>query len=462
MKRLLLYLPLFLLLHGAYAQCTFENFHKYYFPNSDTKIKTIATSDGGFLTVSGCAYDASHPGTGNGQDIDGIVVKTDACGNTLWKTHHGDLHQSDYDEDIIETPSGDYLVLGIAFWQLHDMNVRIACYGKEGALKWSKLFLNSASPTSIYKQKNSNTYIVGATGGAASARPILFYVNDTGRVLRQKAVGDIKCGLRKLLVPNDTSYLLVCATEDSLVLMETDTAFNLRWVKPLFTDTFGKLNRYFAAELSYDKQSIALAIDIPTTRQGISGKNLLAKISLQGDLLTYDAEIIDTFGAIGYITATPNNGYVLGPFLLYTDSNFALLKYQRIYGAAFRSLIFNPDKSITASGTSYKQDSVWGTMCIIRADSTGKITSVDGSLDKVQHGFTLYPNPATDVLHVEANTREPLQLELINAVGKTIYRTAFNGSTSMDTHAYPQGIYFIRFSSASGQALHTERIVLLK
>ena len=81
----------FFLFQGVHAQCTFENIYYPYVPILGQPSKTIATSDGGNISVGSSNYDSTRAdgGAGIGGDMDMIVIKTDSCGKTLWRTHYG-------------------------------------------------------------------------------------------------------------------------------------------------------------------------------------------------------------------------------------------------------------------------------------------------------------------------------------------------------------------------------------
>ena len=58
--------------------------------------------------------------------------------------------------------------------------------------------------------------------------------------------------------------------------------------------------------------------------------------------------------------------------------------------------------------------------------------------------FSVYPNPANEVLNIVSEDVAPIQLELINALGQVVY--AAEASQSFDISAVNPGVYFARMA----------------
>jgi Secretion system C-terminal sorting domain len=76
---------------------------------------------------------------------------------------------------------------------------------------------------------------------------------------------------------------------------------------------------------------------------------------------------------------------------------------------------------------------------------------------EVLKGVNIYPNPVTDMLHINATS--PQQYILRSITGSVLLNgTINNGSNLIDTHALPAGIYLLEMTDSTGQR-QTIRVV---
>jgi hypothetical protein len=69
-------------------------------------------------------------------------------------------------------------------------------------------------------------------------------------------------------------------------------------------------------------------------------------------------------------------------------------------------------------------------------------TSVD---DISNAGFTIYPNPADEILCLNKNIEETAELSIISVQGIVVYVSDFAGMRmNIDTKGFPPGIYFVK------------------
>ena len=75
----------------------------------------------------------------------------------------------------------------------------------------------------------------------------------------------------------------------------------------------------------------------------------------------------------------------------------------------------------------------------------------------------VYPNPTPDgkLTITLSDSRQPVQLSIINALGQVVYRAALPAATTtplpVDLSTLPTGVYLLRATSAAGTA--TRRFV---
>jgi len=74
--------------------------------------------------------------------------------------------------------------------------------------------------------------------------------------------------------------------------------------------------------------------------------------------------------------------------------------------------------------------------------------------------FTVYPNPATDVITISSNAAEPFEVKLYNSTGTLILIKELNtSSTKLDIHTLPSGLYLLNLKTK--QAVTAHRIMKL-
>jgi PKD repeat protein len=74
--------------------------------------------------------------------------------------------------------------------------------------------------------------------------------------------------------------------------------------------------------------------------------------------------------------------------------------------------------------------------------------------------FSIYPNPARDVVNITSSVNGSSTVMIMDLAGRTVASTTLNasGNTSMNISQLNSGVYFIRIASENGQ--HTEKLIL--
>ena len=451
------------------AQCTFERFYKYYPVNSSIRSYTITTSDGGFLTVMSCLWEPNFSNMGG--DIDMAIVKNDACGNTLWQMHYGAPNSADEAAGCIELSDGSYLVAGSTESGPAISNFRVVKFSKNGTMIWDSIYngIHESQCFGITKRMNKNSaFIYGFENRPGLQVPYILEIDENGNSL--KSLGLIHpyyfYYFVNLLKLNDSNYNLICNSKDTLFFIQTDTSFNIKINKPIvYTQVF-----YYDACITNDNKSIAIALTYTDSNYNNDGHVLLYNIN--GSLKKNFIYPIHTLGNPVCISPTKSNGFIIGYYLLKTDSNFNFLNYNSWYNAprlwslgAIQSIIELPNRSIVASGYSYINDTN-GEMYILKLDSNGKYAHSGIIETQIQNNeLSIYPNPATNELHIAQSAINNLQLtlSLFDVNGKqVIENTSFTISTTINTSLLNQGLYFVRITDANGAVVKMQKVAVVK
>ena len=76
--------------------------------------------------------------------------------------------------------------------------------------------------------------------------------------------------------------------------------------------------------------------------------------------------------------------------------------------------------------------------------------------------FLIYPNPAKDVLTIQAeNNQLPITIKLINAIGETVKTELINSTThSINVEEFLNGIYYLQLENKVGTS--SKKIIITK
>ncbi len=232
MKRLFILFLLTSITSLAFAQCTFEKHIKFY-PGSFSK--TITTSDGCNVNVLGASYDSLNPS--NHTDFGMCIVKLDACGSILWQAHNSFSNLGVGAIDVVEDDSENYILTGYVSGYTSSNNIMNAKYNKDGKLIWSKIYSNNTYSTNIIKRKNKNRFIITGSYEYGSPTVSVGYVleiDNNGTTTKSSTLPFNNILILKTFQTNDSSYLMILLSSDSLFIAQTDTAFNVQWKKKSF------------------------------------------------------------------------------------------------------------------------------------------------------------------------------------------------------------------------------------
>ena len=451
MKRLFILFLLTSITSLAFAQCTFEKHIKFY-PGSFSK--TITTSDGCNVNVLGASYDSLNPS--NHTDFGMCIVKLDACGSILWQAHNSFSNLGVGAIDVVEDDSENYILTGYVSGYTSSNNIMNAKYNKDGKLIWSKIYSNNTSANNIIKRKNRNRFVITGNyqNGSTNSKGYVLEIDINGTTVK---ASNLPCfDILKAFQKNDTSYLMLLAG-DSLYLAQTDTLFNIIWKKSLSRDTSLRFYSYYDACFSHDGESIAVITTAYDTAH--SSITVLLRIDLKDNHILYKdfTNAMSTNASPTAIISTSNNGYIIGPSMYYTDSNFNKIKYFQT-NESFHSFVENSDRSITASGESLRSGQ-YIELYIVRTDALGNIyhAGISESQNTQNKFVTIFPNPSSGKIHIQTKNNETINtVKLFDFTGKEISITipeTHSTEITIDATNLKSGIYFMMINGVAHKIL---------
>jgi len=180
--------------------------------------------------------------------------------------------------------------------------------------------------------------------------------------------------------------------------------------------------------------------------------------------VTITAEKVETAFVYSPNPVTPAAAGVI----TFTDQTPAAVKWQWFMGNGTQSSEKNPIVRYTATGSyRVKLTATTANGCVDTAFQTITINYLAYNQNWKQEDFMLSPVPATEnhiYLTVPENidTRQGLQLEILNAIGAIVNKRIVNtiGEISLNLNGLPNGAYFLRISNA--QSTITKRFVVLR
>jgi hypothetical protein len=99
--------------------------------------------------------------------------------------------------------------------------------------------------------------------------------------------------------------------------------------------------------------------------------------------------------------------------------------------------------------------------CVSNGQFTVQNTAGINSMADASDSFKLYPNPASNFVHVEWNEKLIGQLEIEDIKGRKVYESRINQSkTDLDVSLFEEGIYFVRVFSKNETAI--SRFIVVK
>ncbi len=228
------------------------------------------------------------------------------------------------------------------------------------------------------------------------------------------------------LTPQDTSFC-----EGSVVILQVmtaDTGFNYRWKNG--TTTVPSATADF---LSVNASGVYSVVAERTNIPGCTDSSAPATVS---------------------VYPLPQPGITWDSVLLRTEAGYASYQWyagiQPVPGATDHT--FEPSERGNYSVTVTDSNGCSNTSPAYNVTRVS-ITSVSLPAGSIK----VYPNPAKDILHVDAPV--PVHITLSNLEGKVLLRRETAGDIRL--HDYAEGVYLLRISDSAGQHIKTEKVVIM-
>lgn len=409
------------------------------------------TIDGGYV-VAGYSYSIDGDVSNNHGLKDYWILKLDTDGDTVWTKCLGGS-SFDYANAIHCTTDGGYIVAGQSRSNDGDVSVNygqedywIVKLNTEGAIIWSKCYGGSGHDIAkaVMETTDSMFIVVGIT---TSDDHFVHGHNGSGYdywILKLNSVGDTiwtKCyGNSK----NDWASSITQSPDGGFVIAGTTEIENIDnrldfWILKLNSEGDSLWSRYYGGS-GWDLAS--------SIKQTSDGGYIVAGRTNSSDGDVWGGNIINDSIYDYWTVKLKSDGDTL---------------WTKCFGGSSEDEAFSiqqtNDGGYIVAGQSNSNDGDVegnhgnGDFWIVKLAS---YTSIEEIVE--YHEFSIYPNPAKDIIHLEFNNEGNIELEIIDIYGKSIRKKNLNtNNTQINISDFPTGIYFVIVSG--NEFLKTKKII---
>lgn len=198
---------------------------------SDEVGQVIQASDGNYVIVG------DTPILKDGWELADVLVAklSQSDGSLLWKSING-ANRYDYGKNIAETSDG-YFVAGTANYMVHDYDISLSKYTKDGTLSWVRAFSSTSASTD-----QARDMAVAADGGFLIAGVTFISSNSESIIVKFNSDGTIdNCDIALCISPTVTSGTSTTNLSDPNAIESsptlTITSISPTTLTPTFTQT---------------------------------------------------------------------------------------------------------------------------------------------------------------------------------------------------------------------------------
>lgn len=197
---------------------------------ADAIMDIVPTSDGGYI------IGGTSDSYGSGFESDVYIIKIDALGNVNWSAAYGG---SSYDqcERIRQTSDGGYIVLGFTqSFGAGDRDIYLLKLDSSGNLMWTKAFGGPDDDEGYSIEETASGYIIAGSTAVigVSINAYLLKTDLSGNLIWSKKYSGSRAGF-DLKILSDGGYVLagraVALGGTRPFLMRTDSLGNISWSK---------------------------------------------------------------------------------------------------------------------------------------------------------------------------------------------------------------------------------------
>jgi hypothetical protein len=257
---------------------------------------------------------------------------------------------------------------------------------------------------------------------------------------------------------NNNSMYVFMQLNDSLVIANIDSNFNVRWYRTPAADTIQNIKSFTDACFSYDSASIAILGE----KFKFYNPNILVRpnqvsyVKTDLNLKYQNVNGITEPNFINYpsfIKPTNKNGYIFNNVVSYLDSNLNLTKIDTFYiydePTFFWFWIPNGQKSIYGIAAGVKGTDNYASLLVAKTDQEGRVKIIE---PKPTLPLKIYPNPAKNILTIEISEEgKTYKVEIIDMLSKTILTQNITVTSTLNIENLTNGFYSVNLIDNTGK-----------
>jgi hypothetical protein len=370
----------------------------------------VQTADGGYFIV--CHTESYGAG-----DCDSWAIKTDNLGNIQWSQTYG----SPFDDVGYrgrQTADGHYVVTGIYRGSDWRGDAFVVKYAPDGSQEWIKNYGDTAGTQNgiqIIQTTDDGFIVVGGTTSGANGQGdiLVFKIDAGGNLLWSKNFGGQS---------EEDGYGLCAASGGGFVICGYSKSFS-----------------------SGDADAYLVKIDDAGTQ--LWSRNYGG---INDDAATQVAEAPDG----GYVLtgSTKSFGDNMTAFIIKTDS-YGNMSWMKTFGAPnylteCQWITTCPDGGFAIVGSKEEIGTGNADLYFVKTDNTGNVAAGISVLTSTNQDFTIYPNPAANMLNVSFGRLliNP-DIRIYNAMGNLVMET--HSQKSINISSLASGIYYVTASEGN-------------
>ncbi|MEP7128119.1 MAG: T9SS type A sorting domain-containing protein [Chitinophagales bacterium] len=410
------------------------------------------TPDNGIVAISNATDVYSH----------GIISRIDSTGNLLWSRIAHYNNYSNLLSAVASMPSGNFLVCGYEYPYTAILKI-----DNEGNLLWKEklTFGDYNIGNQIIRAHDGNYFISGYGADNSPLYGLVMKIDSNGQLLwaNKFSTGE-SCFILSFVEGNDSSYYFNLVGSDTILIAKA-----LENGDVLFTNT------YYQSSSGLNQNSLSLSSDGNLLVSGDDGTTynpwLLEFSQTDGSLYSSFQFATGYSQLFSHITTLPGGSVALVGMEVSTYDSIMLyfIKGALTSGTSCNEENYNNGTpslltltgsaiNVTVDSSSYALDTINFLNTFIEPVTSVKCisTGVEAIDDVVS--FSVFPNPATDLVHLKLNDASThfLAIKIFDLAGRKVFEEEnfYRHSIAIYCDHFGKGIFIIQAFSENGMAFH--------
>lgn len=462
----------------------------------DTSYSIEKTSDNGFI-VAGRSNSTDGDVTGNQGDFDYWVVKLNESGELEWEKTYGGT-QMDSASEIIQTLDGGYIMIGYTLSNDGDVTINngisdywVVKIDSSGNIEWERSYGGSGLDMGqSIDQTDDGGYILAGQSGSNDGDVSnnhgnmdywIVKINSSGDIEWEKSYGGSNSdGPSKIKQTSDGGYIVTgsSASNDGDVtgnngdfdvwVIKIDEMGTLEWEK-----SFGGTNADSSQDLQLTSDGGFIISGYFQVVAPLDWDYIVLKIDSNGDMV-WEKSLggTNTENAFG-IAPTGDNGWIVSGHSNSTDGNVSgnhggydywivkldengELDWEQNFGGSgdeqSYGIVQANDGGFVITGQSTSND-------IDLTNNNGgvdiwvlKITPENLGVQDFTNEVSLYPNPTSNILHINAKNTLVDKIGIYDVLGRLVLASTLEDK-KIDVSQLKAGVYFLKAKTSKGKTL---------